>query len=41
MNKGRQLPCAAIVQTHFDKALAADGDPLLFLNHQARPEPGA
>jgi hypothetical protein len=25
MNKGRQCPFAAIVQTHFDEALAADG----------------
>lgn len=25
MNKGRQRPFAAIVQTHFDEALAADG----------------
>ncbi len=25
MNSGRELPFAAIVQTHFDEALAADG----------------
>jgi hypothetical protein len=25
MNKGRQRPFAAIVQTHFDEALTADG----------------
>ena len=25
MNKGRQRPFPAIVQTHFDEALAADG----------------
>jgi len=31
MNNGRQRPFAAIVQTHFDEALTADGWCVAFL----------